>query len=151
MAVKVQRKRQCIAKLRSMAPALFEATAEANRQTADEAAELARVFVEKKSGKTRDSIVVTGPGGTPPSYSQGAGRDVVPPGAYAVSAGNENLRTAHLTEWGTQPHFQPKLNRMHPGAAPHPFFWPAMRIARRKHKGRVTRRTSAAMKRLARK
>ncbi|WP_165790812.1 HK97-gp10 family putative phage morphogenesis protein [Pleomorphomonas carboxyditropha] len=34
-------------------------------------------------------------------------------------------REAHLVEFGTAPHFQPELNRMHPGARPKPFMRPA--------------------------
>jgi len=35
------------------------------------------------------------------------------------------VRRAHLVEFGTAPHFQPELNRLHPGAAAHPFLTPA--------------------------
>lgn len=34
-------------------------------------------------------------------------------------------KIAHLVEFGTLPHWQPKRMRMHPGARPKPFFSPA--------------------------
>lgn len=34
-------------------------------------------------------------------------------------------RIAHLVEFGTAPHWQPRRMRMHPGARPFPFFRPA--------------------------
>lgn len=36
-----------------------------------------------------------------------------------------HYRVAHLVELGTAPHFQPELNKMHPGAAAKPFLRPA--------------------------
>lgn len=42
-------------------------------------------------------------------------------------------KLAHLVEFGTSPHFQPRFRRgyAHPGARPHPFFRPAFEA--RKH------------------
>lgn len=34
-------------------------------------------------------------------------------------------RIAHLVEFGTRPHWQPRRKIMHPGARPYPFFRPA--------------------------
>lgn len=46
---------------------------------------------------------------------------------YVVGPATKNpaYREAHLVEFGTAPHFQPELNRMHPGAAAKPFMRPA--------------------------
>ena len=41
------------------------------------------------------------------------------------STKSPGYRKAHLVELGTAPHFQPELNRMHPGAAAKPFLRPA--------------------------
>jgi len=38
---------------------------------------------------------------------------------------NPAYREAHLVEFGTAPHFQPELHRLHPGAQAKPFLRPA--------------------------
>lgn len=150
MPVKIRRKDQLLKKLSALHPALFEAVAESNRQAADEMADLAKSFVPVKTGKLRDSIVVTGPGQQTPSYSQGGG-DMVPEGAYAVSAGNSATRYAHLVEFGTKGHINAGKFAMteNPGAKPQPFFWPAYRMIRKRHKGRVGRMIGKALKSIA--
>ncbi len=42
-----------------------------------------------------------------------------------VVASGKAVGEAHLVEFGTEPHFQPKRGRMHPGAAAKPFLEPA--------------------------
>lgn len=41
------------------------------------------------------------------------------------SSRKPGYRSAHLVELGVSPHFQPELNRMHPGAPAKPFLRPA--------------------------
>jgi HK97 gp10 family phage protein len=150
VSMKVRNKDKLLEKLGALAPATFEALADANHQTADEMVELARSMAPVRSGKLRDSIVATGPGGTPPAYSQGGG-GTVPEGAYAVSAGNTRVRYAHLVEYGTAPHENAGLfaGTMNPGAKRQPFFWPAYRLIRRKMRSRATRAISKAVKQVA--
>jgi HK97 gp10 family phage protein len=44
---------------------------------------------------------------------------------HAVSATGKGIKTAHFVEFGTDPHWQPRRRRMHPGAQPFPFLTPA--------------------------
>lgn len=44
---------------------------------------------------------------------------------FWVSFTNRARYLAHLLEFGTAPHWQPKRRQMHPGARPKPFFTPA--------------------------
>lgn len=151
MAVKVLRKRQLLKKLGALHPALFEAIEKANHQAADEMVEFAQAFVPTKTGKLRDSIVATPPGQVPPSYSQGSGHAPVPEGAYAVSAGNTAVRYAHLVEFGTKPHVNAGMfaGTQNPGTPPRPFFWPAYRMIRKKHRGRCGRALGRTVKAIA--
>lgn len=43
---------------------------------------------------------------------------------FWISLANRARLIGHLVEFGTAPHFQPRRNRMHPGARPFPFFTP---------------------------
>jgi HK97 gp10 family phage protein len=44
---------------------------------------------------------------------------------WAVTATGKGVGIAHLVEFGTEAHWQPKRNWMHPGARPFPFLTPA--------------------------
>lgn len=44
---------------------------------------------------------------------------------WVIAATGRGVGIAHLVEAGTQPHWQPKRQRMHPGAKPKPFLEPA--------------------------
>lgn len=44
---------------------------------------------------------------------------------YVVGATGKGIKKAHLVEFGTDPHWQPKRGRMHPGARAFPFLTPA--------------------------
>lgn len=44
---------------------------------------------------------------------------------YVVAAQGKARKKAHLVEFGTDPHYQPKRRRWHPGAQPFPFLTPA--------------------------
>ncbi|NBB47103.1 hypothetical protein GVN24_02315 [Rhizobium sp. CRIBSB] len=54
-------------------------------------------------------------------------RDPKNKAAHHVGPSSEDpaYRQGHLVEFGVAPHFQPELNRMHPGAAAKPFLTPA--------------------------
>lgn len=150
VSMKVQRKEALYRKLGALGKATFEEVKDANRQSADEMVDLARSYVAVRTGRLRDSIVVTGPGALPPAYSQGAGHQPVPEGAFVVSAGNSGVRYAHLIEYGTQPHVQGGMfaGGQHPGTPRRPFFWPAYRIIRKKLRRRISRALNAAVRKV---
>lgn len=56
---------------------------------------------------------------------------------------------AHLVEFGTAPHWQPRRKRMHPGARPRPFFTPAYEGTKDETVTRLARRTWALIERAA--
>lgn len=94
----------------------------------------ARILAPRDSGALQDSIAVTPGGANTPPYSSPGGRVTVPELAVAVTAGNADVRYAHLVEHGTQE------------AAAQPFFWPAFRLLRKKITGRIKRAASKAVK-----
>lgn len=113
----------------------------ANRQSAEELAAMQKRLAPRNTGKLADSIAVTPPGGTPPPYGQGSGsaRRRVPETTYVVTVGNEDVRYAHLVEFGTRSH--PQEGRFagteHPGVAPQPFFYPPWRALKKGMKRRA--------------
>lgn len=149
-SIKFRNKDRLLKKLGALAPAAFEELKTANRQSADEMVDLARSYVPVKTGKLRDSIVATPPGGVPPGFSQGAGREPVPEGSYAVSAGNSAVRTPHLVEYGTRPHVNAGqfAGTENPGTPARPFFWPAYRLIRRKMRARATKAIKESVKKV---
>ncbi len=87
-----------------------------------------------ESGALRDSIAVTGPGETTPSYSQPGGSQVAAENQVLVTAGNTAVRYAHLQEYGTA------------HAPAQPFFWPAYRLFKKRLAGRIKRSISKAVR-----
>ncbi|WAJ30954.1 HK97-gp10 family putative phage morphogenesis protein [Antarcticirhabdus aurantiaca] len=71
-------------------------------------------------GFLKASIAVTGPGRRTPAYSQPGGSMTVPENAVAVTVGDHDVRYAHLVEYGTQQ------------APAQPYFWPSVRLHRKK-------------------
>ncbi|EPX85383.1 HK97-gp10 family putative phage morphogenesis protein [Salipiger mucosus] len=86
------------------------------------------------TGDLVGSIAVTLPGHATPPYSMPGGSYVVPENQVAVTAGNTDVRYAHLVEYGT---------RLAPAK---PFFWPGFRIARKRAENRVKRAISKAIR-----
>jgi len=82
----------------------------------------ARTFAPVDSGDLRDSIEVTPPGASTPPYSQPGGSRVAGENEVIITAGNEDVRYAHLQEYGT---FNTEAQ---------PFFWPAYRLNAQKVK-----------------
>lgn len=82
----------------------------------------------------RSSIEVTGPGEKTPAYSQPGGSMLVPDNAVAVTVGNSDVRYPHLVEYGTKK------------AAAQPFFWPAVRMQRKKATNAIKRAISKAVR-----
>ncbi len=83
----------------------------------------------------KSSIEVTPGGQQTPAYSQPGGSMVVPENAVAITVGNTDVRYPHLQEYGTTFH------------AAQPFFWPAVRL----HRKRAQRAIKAAVGRAVKK
>lgn len=124
--------------------------------SAEEIAAFQRRLVPVKSGKLRNSISVN-KGGRGPKYSQGSGmkaNDKADPDlTVTITAGNTDVRYAHLVEFGTAPHEVGGLyaGAQHPGSKPQPFFFPPYRAYRKRARGRSSRAMKAVIKRFANK
>ena len=80
-----------------------------------------------------------------------------------LSAGNTDVRYAHLVEFGTAPHPQGGIfaargigrlfgsRVMHPGTPPKPFFFPPFRAKKRAVKSRIGRAMTKAVRSVAKK
>ncbi|MDW9626493.1 HK97 gp10 family phage protein [Sinorhizobium meliloti] len=88
----------------------------------------------RDTGALIDSIEVTGPGQSTPAYSQPGGAQVAPENTVLVTAGNTDVRYAHLVEHGTTE------------AEAQPFFWPAVRLSSKRLKSRIKRSISKAVR-----
>lgn len=75
----------------------------------------------------KTSIAVTGPGEQTPPYSQPGGSRVAGENEVIVTAGNTDVRYPHLVEYGTSK------------AEAQPFFWPAVRLLRKRLQQRIDR------------
>ena len=148
----LERVRKVIAKVN---PGVIKAVYVNNAESADQIAGLARNWVKVgSSGKLKGSIKVSGPGETPPKFSQGLGRrgrsrntTALGEGDYVVSVGNSGVRYAHLVEFGAAPHEAGGMfdGAEHPGAPAQPFFWPAVRTTLRTHKRRMLAKVKKAV------
>lgn len=106
------------ARFRALPAVVRKDTEAAAVRAANRMADDMRRLVPVDEGDLKASITVTPPGGSTPSYSVGGGQ-TVPPGAAAVTAGDETARHAHFVEFGTR------------SAPAQPFFLPAVRSNRR--------------------
>lgn len=88
----------------------------------------------RDTGALIDSIAVTGAGQKTPAYSQPGGSKTVPDNAVAITVGNKQVRYAHLVEYGTKK------------APAQPFFWPAVRLNRKKAEAAIKRAIAKAVR-----
>ncbi len=88
----------------------------------------------RDTGALIDSIAVTMPGHSPPAYSQPGGSRVAGETEVIVTAGNSDVRYAHLVEYGTA------------DANAQPFFWTAFRLLRNRAQNRINRAAKKAIK-----
>lgn len=88
----------------------------------------------RDTGALIDSIAVTMPGHATPAYSQPGGSRVAGETEVVVTAGNSDVRYAHLVEYGTSE------------AEAQPFFWPALRLLRKRLQNRINRAAKKAVK-----
>lgn len=93
----------------------------------NELADAQQHLAPKDTHALANSISVTGPGETTPPYSQPGGSRVAGETEVIVTAGNTDVRYAHLVEYGTSK------------TEPQPFFWPALRLLRKRLQQRIDR------------
>ncbi|MGP4752124.1 HK97-gp10 family putative phage morphogenesis protein [Agrobacterium pusense] len=98
------------------------------------AAQKALAETSRDTGALIDSIAVTMPGHSTPAYSQPGGARVAGETEVIVTAGNGDVRYAHLVEYGTS------------DAEAQPFFWPALRLLRNRLQNRINRAAKKAVK-----
>lgn len=134
----VKGKDALFAKLQKLVPGIGKAMGEANRQTADEMAALARSFAPVKTGKLRSSIRVE-PGPRPGSYRVLAGGPSTTRYGYDYAAAMEFGTSAH-TNAGV---FKGSEN---PGVHRQPFFFVALRLVRKPMRSRAARALNKAIK-----
>jgi HK97 gp10 family phage protein len=105
-------------------------------KSGEELASAQRMLAEtsRDTGALIDSIAVTPPGQSTPPYSQPGGSRVAGETEVIVTAGNSDVRYAHLVEFGTA-----KMEAQ-------PFFWPALRLLRKRLQNRINRAGKKAVK-----
>lgn len=65
---------------------------------------------------------------------------------YWIAFAKRARKIAHLVEYGTAPHYQPRRGVMHPGARPYPFFRPAFESTKRETVDRLSAVTWARIR-----
>lgn len=158
---RLERRQRLLKKMADMPNAVRSAMKQALAESADEITDMQRRLAPSSRrgthgnppGELRRSIKQTWGGGKV-SYSPvaaGGSVDGDPDLTVTLSAGNANVRYAHLVEFGTSPHVLGGIfaGAWHPGTAPQPFFFPPYRALRRRAKSRVTRATKKAVQRVA--
>lgn len=108
---------------------------------AHEMADTMERFAPKKSGDLAGSIAVTGPGRQTPAYSQPGGSMVVPENAVAITVGDQDVRYAHLVEYG---HKASGFSSVDVPAQP--FFWPAVRLHQKRARNVIRSAVTRAVK-----
>ncbi len=98
------------------------------------AAQKALAETSRDTGALIDSITVTAPGQSTPAYSQPGGSRVAGETEVIVTAGNSEVRYPHLVEYGTS------------DTEAQPFFWPALRLLRKRLQNRINRAAKKAVK-----
>lgn len=121
-------------RLQQIPKSVKESVAPALVKSAEEVASRMKALAPEDTGDLKRSITVTPPGQTTPAYSQPGGSQVARENQALVTAGNENVRYAHLAEYGTTK------------TAAKPFFWPAWRLTRERAKRRIKRAISKSIK-----
>lgn len=127
-------------RMRAVPEAARRAVLPALVKSADEVADVMRATVPVDDGDLKDSIKVTGPGLSTPPYSQPGGSMVVPELTAAITAGNADVRYAHLVEYGHGNGFGGTT------VPPHPFFWPSFRLTRKRALNRIKRAVGKAIR-----
>lgn len=120
--------------------AVREAVKPAPAKSGNEIADMMRHLAPVDSGALKESIAVTLPGNVAPAYSQPGGSRVAGETEVLVTVGDHEVRYAHLVEYGHSNGFGGSI------VPPHPFFWPAFRLARKKAENRIKRAIGKAIR-----
>ena len=120
--------------LKRLPDSVEAAVAPALKKSGNELANVQRALAPKDTGALANSIHVTMPGETTPPYSQPGGSRTAGPNEVVITAGNSDVRYAHLVEFGTSE------------AMAQPFFWVAFRLQRKRLEGRIKRELAKAVK-----
>lgn len=121
-------------RLKNLPKAVVAAATPALREAAEEIAADMRRKAPEKTGALKKSIAVTGPGEMTPDHSQPGGSAKVPEDTVAITAGNDEVRYAHLVEYGTD------------AAKAQPFFWPACRTGKKRAKAKIGKAIRKALR-----
>lgn len=113
---------------------VVEATQPSLQRSANELVDAMKALAPEDTGALKDSIVATPGGQSTPPYSQPGGEAVVPANAVAVTAGNTDVRYAHLVEYGTAE------------TSAQEFFWPSFRLLKRRLERRTKRDIGKAVR-----
>ena len=127
-------------RMRAIPQEVRKAVQPALLKSGEEMAGVMRNLAPEESGDLIRSIEVTGPGRSTPPYSQPGGATAIPENTVAVTVGNEDVRYAHLVEYGHGNGFGGSI------VPPHPFFWPAYRLTRKRNENRIKRAIRKALK-----
>jgi HK97 gp10 family phage protein len=122
------------ARMDAIPKAVKEAVQPALQKSGQELVARMRSLAPVDEGDLRDSITYTPAGQTTPPHSQPGGSQVVPENAVMVTAGNADVRYAHLVEYGTLK------------APAQPYFWPAFRLSHTRITNRIKRAVSKAVR-----
>lgn len=114
--------------------AVREAVQPALAKSGQDLATMQRVLAPRDTGDLQKSIAVTLPGETTPPYSQPGGSRTAKENEVLVTVGNDEVRYAHLVEYGTA------------NAPAQPYFWPGFRLMKKKLANRIKRAISKAVK-----
>lgn len=110
---------------------------------AEDTANMQRRLAPVQTGKLRRSIVVTPADQDLPRYAQLKSRRTTkdPFLAAIVSAGNSEVRYAHLVEFGTAPHQNEGefAGTMNPGTPPRPYFYPGFRAMKKRAQNKINK------------
>lgn len=121
-------------RLDAIPKAVREAVQPALIASANEMAGQMRTLAPVDEGDLRDSIAVTEPGETTPAYSQPGGSRTAGENEVLITVGSNDVRYPHLVEYGTA------------DTDAQPFFWPAVRLSRKRATNRIKRAIRKAVK-----
>jgi HK97 gp10 family phage protein len=127
---------ETLAAIDRIARAPREALVAALAKEANKFADTAEGFAQssRDSGALIDSISVTLPGRSTPPYPQPGGSRIAGETEVIVTAGDSDVRYAHLVEYGTS------------DTEAQPFFWPAYRLLKTGMKANINRAVKKAVK-----
>lgn len=121
-------------RMNAIPKAVREAALPAVVKSADEMANRMRHLAPVDTGALKESIHVTKPGQTTPPYSQPGGERKAGPLSALVTVGNTDVRYPHLVEYGTTENDA------------QPFFWPSVRLLKKRAKNRIKRAVGKAVR-----